>query len=89
MRQQFSDPDHLNQTVADIHTRQTCDSDPPDNLHSRECDRIREYLRQLVMPSKSRPTPTGANAGRLARVSATGHARRTPDRPAYCNYPQI
>ncbi|GBP68752.1 hypothetical protein EVAR_99022_1 [Eumeta japonica] len=65
-----------------IHTRRTCGCDPRDNLRSRECDRLRKYLRQLVMPSRSRPTLTGANAGRPARVRATEHARRVPDRPA-------
>ncbi|GBP01013.1 hypothetical protein EVAR_2293_1 [Eumeta japonica] len=34
------------------------------------------------MPSRLRSTPTGANAGRPTRVSATEHARRAPDRPA-------
>ncbi|GBP27756.1 hypothetical protein EVAR_82805_1 [Eumeta japonica] len=70
-------------TVADTHSGRTCGSDAPDNLSSRECDRFREYLRQLVMPSRSRPMPTGTNAGHPARVSTTEHARRAPDRPAY------
>ncbi|GBP71295.1 hypothetical protein EVAR_60861_1 [Eumeta japonica] len=54
-----------------------------DNLGSHECDRFREYLRQLVMPLRSRPTSTRANAGRPARVSATEHGVAPPDRPAY------
>ncbi|GBP21129.1 hypothetical protein EVAR_11160_1 [Eumeta japonica] len=66
-------------TVADTHSGQTYGSDALDNLNSRECDRFREYLRQIVMPSRSRPTPTRANAGRPARVCATEHARRAPD----------
>ncbi|GBP37041.1 hypothetical protein EVAR_31039_1 [Eumeta japonica] len=69
------------------HSGLTYRFDAPDNLGFRECDQFREYLRKLVMPSRSRPTPTGSNAGRPARVSATVHARRAPDRPAYGNYP--
>ncbi|GBP15495.1 hypothetical protein EVAR_9276_1 [Eumeta japonica] len=66
------------QAYGGRYTRRTCVSEPPDNLLTRECYRIREYLRQLVMQSKSRPTPTGANAGRPARVSTTENVRRAP-----------
>ncbi|GBP73200.1 hypothetical protein EVAR_54934_1 [Eumeta japonica] len=52
-------------TVADIDSNRTCRSDLPYNLRSRECDRLREDFRQLVMPLRSRPTPTGAKAGAL------------------------
>ncbi|GBP58077.1 hypothetical protein EVAR_39794_1 [Eumeta japonica] len=76
-------------TVGDIDSRRTSGSDPLANLRSRECDRRREYLRQSVMPLRSRPTPTGANGGRPARARATECARRAPDRPALGNYPQI
>ncbi|GBP72334.1 RNA-directed DNA polymerase from mobile element jockey [Eumeta japonica] len=68
--------------LLDTQGRRTCGSDATDNLSSRECDRFRKYLRQLEMPSRSRPTPTGANAGRSTRVSATEHAPRAPDRPS-------
>ncbi|GBO99241.1 hypothetical protein EVAR_66949_1 [Eumeta japonica] len=55
-----------NHTVADTFGGRTCGPDALDNLGSRECDRYREHLRQLIMPSRSRPMPTGANAGRPA-----------------------
>ncbi|GBP66372.1 hypothetical protein EVAR_88482_1 [Eumeta japonica] len=79
MRQHKSSVSHL----------RTCGSDALDNLGSRECDQFREYLRQLVMPSRSCPMPTGTNTGRPARVSAIEHARRASDQPAYGNYPQF
>ncbi|GBP91292.1 hypothetical protein EVAR_96492_1 [Eumeta japonica] len=65
-KQGVEDPQRrlIHHTVADTQGGRTCGSDAPDNLCSRECDRFREYLRQIVMPSRSRPTPTGANAGR-------------------------
>ncbi|GBP88240.1 hypothetical protein EVAR_91192_1 [Eumeta japonica] len=69
-------------TVADARCGRTCRPVALDNLGSREYDRYREHLRQLTMPSRSRPMPTGANAGRPACVSAVEHARRVPDRPA-------
>ncbi|GBP58800.1 hypothetical protein EVAR_25873_1 [Eumeta japonica] len=40
---------------------------------SRECDKP-----PATMPSRSRPTPTGTNAGRPACVCAAEHARRAP-----------
>ncbi|GBP33734.1 hypothetical protein EVAR_17061_1 [Eumeta japonica] len=40
---------------------------------SRECDKL-----PATMPSRSRPTPTGTNAGRPACVCAAEHARRAP-----------
>ncbi|GBP85807.1 hypothetical protein EVAR_65871_1 [Eumeta japonica] len=57
------------------HSGRTCGSEAPDNLSSRECLRSREYLWQLVIPSRSSLTP----ADRPARVSATEHAHRAPD----------
>ncbi|GBP92478.1 RNA-directed DNA polymerase from mobile element jockey [Eumeta japonica] len=69
-------------TVADIRCGRTCRPVALDNLGSRVCDGYREHLRQLTMPSWSRPMPTGANAGRPACVSANEHARHDPDRPA-------
>ncbi|GBP86286.1 hypothetical protein EVAR_91690_1 [Eumeta japonica] len=72
----------LHHTVANTHCGRTCRPIALDNLGSRECDRYREHLRQITMPSRSRPMPTGANAGRPACVSAVEHARRDPDRPA-------
>ncbi|GBP84823.1 hypothetical protein EVAR_32722_1 [Eumeta japonica] len=65
-------------TVADILSGRTCGPDALDNLGSYECDRYREHLRQLIMPSRSRPMPTGANAGRSACVTRhRGHHGRT------------
>ncbi|GBP76657.1 hypothetical protein EVAR_51142_1 [Eumeta japonica] len=49
-----------------------------DNHVSCECDRHREHLRQLTMPSRLRPMPTGANAGRPTCVCAAKHARSAP-----------
>ncbi|GBP57182.1 hypothetical protein EVAR_37861_1 [Eumeta japonica] len=79
----------LQDTVADIDSRRTCGSDPPDNFRSRECDRLREYLRQLVMPLRQndtgpyetqwygcRPSSTDAECGR--------HCARTMLRTARC-----
>ncbi|GBP33182.1 hypothetical protein EVAR_14863_1 [Eumeta japonica] len=39
----------------------TCSPDALDNLVSRECDRYREHLRQLIMTSRLRPMPTGGH----------------------------
>ncbi|GBP82339.1 hypothetical protein EVAR_90974_1 [Eumeta japonica] len=62
----------------------TCGPDALDNLGSREYDRYRESLRQLIMPLRSRPMPMGANAGRLrarhGTVAATD-VRNTLVRP--------
>ncbi|GBP08233.1 hypothetical protein EVAR_78729_1 [Eumeta japonica] len=66
----------LRDTVADIDSRRTCGCDSPDNLRSRECDRRRKYFRQLVMPLRLRPKPTGANVGRPARCRPTRHCDR-------------
>ncbi|GBP71503.1 hypothetical protein EVAR_57068_1 [Eumeta japonica] len=71
-----------NSLIKDELNGRTCGPDALDNLGSRECDRYREHLRQLIMPSRTRPMPTWANAGRPACVSAAEHARRAPDRPA-------
>ncbi|GBP56010.1 hypothetical protein EVAR_97431_1 [Eumeta japonica] len=62
---------------------------------SRECEyNHRIHLRHK--PLRTRPTPTGANAGRPARVCAAEHARRAPrfaPRPGptciLCDYPQF
>ncbi|GBP37701.1 hypothetical protein EVAR_23750_1 [Eumeta japonica] len=61
----------------------------PGSSRLRECEyNHRIHLRHK--PSRTRPTPTGANAGRPARVCAAEHARRAlrfarcaPDRPAH------
>ncbi|GBP21580.1 hypothetical protein EVAR_9765_1 [Eumeta japonica] len=72
-------------TVADIFGGRTCGPDTPDNLGSREYDRYREYLRQLIIPSRSRPIPTGANAGRPACV--TRHRSRHGRVKHWCGRP--
>ncbi|GBP23875.1 RNA polymerase II-associated protein 1 [Eumeta japonica] len=56
---------------------------------SRECDKP-----PATMPSRSRPTPTGTNAGRPACVCAAEHARRAPRYAPrtgllFCDYPQL
>ncbi|GBP67379.1 hypothetical protein EVAR_43662_1 [Eumeta japonica] len=49
------------------------DANSPDIHVSRECEQP-----PASMPLRSRPTPTGANAGRPACVCAAEHARRAP-----------
>ncbi|GBP52555.1 hypothetical protein EVAR_39078_1 [Eumeta japonica] len=67
-----------------------------DHHVSRECEykHHRKHLRHK--PSRSRPTLTGANAGRPACVCAAEYARRAPHyapRPGsaciFCDYPQF